>query len=304
METNTQEIADVLLRLEEPFDKDEVKWLVAATSRDGRKGRVTPYANPRAYTDRLNEVLTASGWTRQYTVHTISPVTRLKKDKAIQTGKVLVTCTVTVAGIGSHSGSGEEWADDENAMTSAEAQAFKRACSCFGLGRYFYSFGEMWVDLNENKQPKNVPSLPAWALSKSRALAPQPNASGKPDQRPRSSAAVAKGPLDASVTTKIEGHRQELGQALYQSILTMVAQVRSARDIPNQQLQQSVLNWVESATRGMAQVRKIAAEIPETKFYSILDHHGVQSLARVPNFGVLKNLVEEMTQAARSSSAA
>jgi hypothetical protein len=32
---------------------------------------------------------------------------------------------------------------------------------------------------------------------------------------------------------------------------------------------------------GMAQVRKIAAEIPETKFYSILIHHGVQSLARV-----------------------
>jgi hypothetical protein len=304
METNTQEIADVLLRLEEPFDKDEVKWLVAATSRDGRKGRVTPYANPRAYTDRLNEVLTASGWTRQYAVHTISPVTRLKKDKAIQTGKVLVTCTVSIAGIGSHSGSGEEWADDENAMTSAEAQAFKRACSCFGLGRYFYSFGEMWVDLNENKQPKNVPSLPAWALPKSLSSAPQPNASGKPDQRPRSSSAVAKGPLDAGVTAKIEGHRQELGQALYQSILTMIAQVRSARDIPNQQLQQSVLNWVESATRGMAQVRKIAAEIPETKFYSILDHHGVQSLARVPNFGVLKNLVDEMTQAAPSSSAA
>ena len=215
-----------------------------------------------------------------------------------------MTCTVSIAGIGSHSGSGEEWADDENAMTSAEAQAFKRACSCFGLGRYFYSFGEMWVDLNENKQPKNVPSLPAWALPKSRASAPQPNASGKPDQRPRSFSAVAKGPLDASVTTKIEGHRQELGQALYQSILTMVAQVRSARDIPNQQLQQSVLNWVESATRGMAQVRKIAAEIPETKFYSILDHHGVQSLARVPNFGVLKKLVDEMTQAAPSSSVA
>jgi hypothetical protein len=304
MGTNTQEIADVLLRLEQPFDKDEVKWLVAATSRDGRKGRVTPYANPRAYTDRLNEVLTASGWTRQYTVHTISPLTRVKKDKAIQTGKVLVTCTVTVAGIGSHSGSGEEWADDENAMTSAEAQAFKRACSCFGLGRYFYNFAEIWVELNENKQPKNAPSLPAWALPKSRALVQPPNASGKPEQRPRSSSAVAKGPLDASVTTKIEGHRQELGQALYQSILTMVAQVRSARDIPNQQLQQSVLNWVESATRGMAQVRKIAAEIPETKFYSILDHHGVQSLARVPNFGVLKGLVDEMTQAAPSSSAA
>jgi len=185
-----------------------------------------------------------------------------------------------------------------------EAQAFKRACSCFGLGRYFYSFAEMWVDLNENKQPKSVPSLPAWALPKSHASAKQPNAAGKSDRRPSSSSAVAKGPLDASVTTKIEGNRQELGQVLYQSILTMVAQVRSARDIPNQQLQHSVLNWMESATRGMAQVRKLAAEIPETKFYSILDHHGVQSLAKVPNFGVLKNLVDEMTDAAPGSSAA
>jgi hypothetical protein len=54
----------------------------------------------------------------------------------------------------------------------------------------------------------------------------------------------------------------------------------------------------------MAQVRKIAAEIPETKFYSILDQHGVQSLARVPNFNVLKKLVDEMTQAAPGKSVA
>ena len=88
----------------------------------------------RAYTDRLNEVVTPSGWTREYAVHTVSPITRMKKDKAVQSGKVLVTCVVTIPGVGTHSGSGEEWADDENAMTSAEAQAFKRACSCFGLG--------------------------------------------------------------------------------------------------------------------------------------------------------------------------
>jgi hypothetical protein len=131
----TQSTAEALVRLEEPFASKDVKWLVAATSRDGRKGRVTPYADPRAYTDRLNEVVTPSGWTREYTVHTVSPITRMKKDKAIQSGKVLVTCVVTIPGIGTHSGSGEEWADDENAMTSAEAQAFKRACSCFGLGR-------------------------------------------------------------------------------------------------------------------------------------------------------------------------
>ena len=51
------------------------------------------------------------------------------------------------------------WADDDNAMTRAEAQAFKRACSCFGLGRYFYEFAEMWVDLNDYGQPIKLPTL-------------------------------------------------------------------------------------------------------------------------------------------------
>ena len=50
--------------------------------------------------------------------------------------KVLVTCELTIFGLGSHSATGEEWADNDNAGTIAEAQAFKRACSCFGLGRY------------------------------------------------------------------------------------------------------------------------------------------------------------------------
>jgi hypothetical protein len=144
METLTT--ADALARLKEPFASKDVKWLVAATSRDGRKGRVTPYADPRAYTDRLNHIFTASGWTRHYEVHTVSPITRMKGDKPIQTGKVFVTCVLTIPSVGTHSGCGEEWAEDPNALTSAEAQAFKRACSNFGLGRYFYSFAEMWVD--------------------------------------------------------------------------------------------------------------------------------------------------------------
>jgi hypothetical protein len=42
------------------------------------------------------------------------------RDKTIQTGKILVTCIVTIPGLGAHTGSGEEWADNENAMTGAE----------------------------------------------------------------------------------------------------------------------------------------------------------------------------------------
>ena len=43
----TQTALEALLRLEEPFASKEVKWIVKATSRDGRKGRVVPYADPR-----------------------------------------------------------------------------------------------------------------------------------------------------------------------------------------------------------------------------------------------------------------
>jgi hypothetical protein len=96
------------MRLEEPFALKDVKWLVAASSRDGRKGRVTPYADPRTYAARLNQIFSASGWTRHCDVHTVSPVTRMKKDKAVQTGKVLVTCVVSIPGVGTRSGSGEE----------------------------------------------------------------------------------------------------------------------------------------------------------------------------------------------------
>ena len=40
-------------------------------------------------------------------------------------GKILVTCTVTIIGLWSHSGTGEEWADDENGMTSADLKTLE-----------------------------------------------------------------------------------------------------------------------------------------------------------------------------------
>lgn len=39
-----------------------------------------------------------------------------------------------------------------------KAQAFKRAAACFGLGRYLYYFKGTWVDLDERKRTKTVPS--------------------------------------------------------------------------------------------------------------------------------------------------
>ena len=76
-----------------------------------------------------------------------------------------------------------------------------------------------------------------------------------------------------------------------------MARVRSARDIPNQHLQQEVLKWMESGVRGLSQIRRIASEITETELYAILDRHDVRSLDQIPNFGVLTKLVKEMSEA-------
>jgi len=176
-------IKKVLEELEVPFPPEQVQWRVMNTSNDKRRGQIVPYADPRAYTDRLNALFSPQGWTRDYRIETMNNITRVKKGETIVTGKVLVTCTVTIIGLWSHSGTGEEWADDDNGMTSADAQAFKRACSCFGLGRYFYDFNPPWVDLDQNRRPRRTPPLPAWAIPENWRKGMRPpgtNGIGKP----------------------------------------------------------------------------------------------------------------------------
>jgi len=115
-----------------------------------------PYADPRAYSDRLNSLFAPAGWTRRYTVQASAPVQRGKRGLA---AKILVTCEVTIACIGTNSGTGEEWSDKENALTGAEAQAFKRALSCFGLGRYLHDTDGEWIELDQHGVPKKIPKL-------------------------------------------------------------------------------------------------------------------------------------------------
>src|SRR5271170_1256223 len=229
------ELAGQFSLLAEPFDPSEIKWRVTHTTQDGSCGAVIAFADPRAYTDRLNQIFTPSGWTRSYDVTTVSAVSRMKRDKLIPTGKVLVTCSLTIHGLGCHTGSGEEWADEQNAMTRSEAQAFKRSCTCFGLGRYLYNLAEMWVPLNEHRQPLQIPMLPKWALPKANATAGKNNPAAGP--RPL---VVQRGPIDQKTTAKIEGFRRILGDPIYGEIVWRIAHGRRANAIPNAQLQINV----------------------------------------------------------------
>src|ERR1035438_8876161 len=187
-------------QLEVPFHPDQIKWRVMRTSNDGRTGLVLPFADPRAYTDRLNQLFTPAGWSCEYSISTVPSLTRVDRGKVIVTSKILVASAVTINRLGSHAGTGEAWADRDHAATTASAQAFKRACACFGLGRYLYSFGETWVNLNGRGEPVTLPVLPAWALPP-----------GVTVQQISGPAIDMRGPVDHKLTSEIEGFRSMLG---------------------------------------------------------------------------------------------
>ena len=98
---------ELLVELEVPFPFDQVLWRVTNTANNRTRGQVVPYADPRAYTDRLNALVSPQGWTRSYETVTIGNITHPKRNAEIVTGKILVTSKVTIDGLGTHSGTGK-----------------------------------------------------------------------------------------------------------------------------------------------------------------------------------------------------
>jgi hypothetical protein len=176
-----------------------------------------------------------------------------------------------------------------------EAQAFKRAASCFGLGRYLYNFTEVWVPLNEHRQPTQFPQLPQWALPKAhRSGKAQPTSGSRPP-------AIQRGPIDQKATARIEGFRRILGDVIYGEILWRAGHARRANDIPNAQFQANVAEAMERAARGVHKANSLAERIGEAFFIAIMDKLQIESMTTIPRLESLKTLVAELEkEAARS----
>jgi len=270
-------------QLEEPFDPAQIKWRVMRTSDDRRSGAILPFADPRAYTDRLNQLFTPAGWTREYNISTVPSLTRVDRGKVIVTSKVLVATAVTISRLGSHTGTGEEWADRENAVTAADAQAFKRACSCFGLGRYLYRFEETWVHLNGRGEPVALPILPEWALPPGVTMSP---ANGQ--------AVDVRGPVDHKLTADIEGFRNTLGEPIYAEILRRAGHSSDSRTIPNADRQKNVVEWMQAAKRGFERLHVLVDMAGDATFIAVMDNLKIASITSLPSLAALKQLVEEL----------
>lgn len=307
MQFDLEEIKRLIAELEVPFRPSVIEWRVTNTCKNGSpRGQVIPYADQRAYTDRLNALVTPAGWTREYAVHTSANFER-SKDKRI-VAKILVTCKLTIFGLGSHSGTGEEWADDENACTSAEAQAFKRACSCLGLGRYLYYFSGEWVDLDDRKRPKRFPKLPQWATPEGwqQGLRPQQDDSpAKPRSVPNNSSGNETRQRDqrnaASIIRKIEALEQPLGKSLYRGLLKSVARAWKPGQIHDVVLLEKVLAHMQAAERGLDRLRAALESAGPEVLGPILQSLKLRSLERVDCLDTLQKIVVTVEEAAARS---
>ena len=125
----------LLNKLSEPFEPKNITWKPGATK--DNKCLALAYADLRAYQDRLDDVC-GLDWHVEYLPW--------------EAGRIIARLTI---GTTTRSSTGEHDAQDEKnnmAGTVAEAQAFKRACAMFGLGRYLYDLPSVWTDFDPQRK--------------------------------------------------------------------------------------------------------------------------------------------------------
>ena len=211
-------------------------------------------------------------------------------------GKVVVACKLTIEGLGAHSGLGEEWADNENAATAAEAQAFKRACSCFGLGRYLYDLAGSWVDLDGKKQPLSRPKLPDWALPKRKSSGRHLGDGANQNGQPTESAALD----GAAVRQRVRSLSGQVGFSLARSLTIAIAGAETAEEVDDVSVLGTLAAKLEDTARGVERLRAATTVVGQAKCSEIcraLNFPG-DSLDDVPDRAGLRQLIEALEKEA------
>lgn len=157
---NAPNWGELLRQLSQPFPEQVIKWRAGSTSRDKTRAQALAYVDPRAYERRLDE-LAPGAW-----------------GVAFEPWGERIICKLTIHGV-TRSSTGEANEGGFAVGTAAEAQAFKRACSKFGLGRHIYNLPTPWVAYDrENRRLAEKPRVPA--PKPSPAPHPSPTARGGP----------------------------------------------------------------------------------------------------------------------------
>lgn len=140
-------LADILDLLCRPFHLQHIELKPGATTQDKTRALALPYVDSRIYQKRLDYLAGVEGWRAQFE----------------SWGDTRLICRLTILGV-TKEATGEGDANDANCGTIAEAQAFKRACSAFGCGRYLYELPQKWFDYDSKRRAFVDPQGAAWEI--------------------------------------------------------------------------------------------------------------------------------------------
>ena len=252
------------------------------------------YADQRAYTDRLNFVFGEWGWTRTYDVQVAQNFERKSPGDKTQTAisaKVVVVSRVTIHGLGTHTGVGEEWTDDENAATRAEAQSFKRACACFGLGRYLYDLDKLWLDLDQYNRPIETPRLPDWACPDN-AKRDSPRSSPQPRSVEARGNAPRQGLVQQEMLVKVKEMCEQAGHSLSQFTLGTYGGGTDPAKLGFAKLT-TVFEKLIDLVNGIARLQRAKAAVGAERYAQICQQSRLpsDSIDDIPNREALKSLI-------------
>jgi len=209
-----------------------------------------------------------------------------------------------------------------------DAQAFKRACSCFGLGRYFYDFKAPWVALDQHRQPVKTPTLPAWAIPENwrkGMRAPEKNSNGTGASTPNCAplngttdgngqssangksaipkgarnghnanghgAGAATGADTADLDARILRMEKAVGPAFYRNILREYGRANQLKLIRDTAAKQKVLRLLESAMRGFDRLDAVTERLDRSTVDALLAKLQAPPLDEIDNMKTLEHVV-------------
>ena len=129
--------------LEYPFPANEIEWRVLCTTKDKAKGQVAAFVDSRAIQKRLDAVLGRDNWQNHL-------CTVAGKDNS---------GTAHICEISIYYADRGEWITKSDGAGSTDIEpikgglsnAFKRAASMWGIGRYLYDLKNIWIPLKDGK---------------------------------------------------------------------------------------------------------------------------------------------------------
>lgn len=165
-----------LQALSAPFPPHEIEWRLGSTKQDKTSGLALAYITSRHVMERLDEVVGPANWQDRYEVHG---------------NRVICYLSLRIDGewVTKADGAGDTHVEAEKGGIS---DALKRAAVKWGIGRYLYALGNIWVDceqrgkstfIKKGQDGKLIAALNALTGSNSNTPPPQQKPKTQADMR-------------------------------------------------------------------------------------------------------------------------